>query len=195
MWCESDACALLCDRVLAVLSPVLSSCHGFAIGNMPQVAEMDINAFPERIERGGEYIGDAGMKDRLDAAKLDERGRFMVTLGVFAVKVDECVVFEWDLAETAPRRSGAGATEAKDGRRLELIHGKTGNAFPPIWESAATRLSTVVIENSTTHEGMRRKWVTGDDHDTLAIYPRRRKRTSLAYLVDRNIPPLRERDC
>ncbi|KAL9937939.1 hypothetical protein V8E36_003484 [Tilletia maclaganii] len=48
---------------------------------------------------------------------------------------------------------------------FNFISGKTGNAFPPIWASAATRPSTVVIENSTMHEGMRRKRVTEDDHE------------------------------
>ncbi|KAL9939761.1 hypothetical protein V8E36_001578 [Tilletia maclaganii] len=126
------------------IDEVVASHHISAIGDM--LVEMGLDTFVERVKRSSEYIGDVAMKDRLDAAKLDERGRFMVTLE--RLEGGAALVL---------RRQGTVA--------FGFINGKTGNAFPPIWASAATRPSTVVIENSTTHEGMRRKRVTEDDHE------------------------------
>ncbi|KAL9939992.1 hypothetical protein V8E36_000697 [Tilletia maclaganii] len=127
------------------IDEVVASHHISAIGEM--LVEMDLDTFVERVKRSSEYIGDVAMKDRLDAAKLDERGRFMVTLE--------------DGSKEELRWCYAGKGRSAFG----FINGKTGNTFPPIWASAATRPSTVVIENSTTHEGMRRKRVTEDDHE------------------------------
>ncbi|KAE8266209.1 hypothetical protein A4X09_0g6138 [Tilletia walkeri] len=88
----------------------------------------------------GEYIGGDGVKKRLDSAKLEERGRFMITTA--SGEVEE---MRWSY--TGKGRSAYG-----------FVNGKTGNAYPPHWVAPGSRPTRIEIGDSNV-PGMRRKRV------------------------------------
>ncbi|CAD6931681.1 unnamed protein product [Tilletia caries] len=95
---------------------------------------MSPEALVAKLKHTGEYIGGENMSVRLDAATLDERGRFMTP----ASGTEPAQELRWSYA--AKGRSAFG-----------FVNGKTGNAFPPQWANNSTCPSTVELIRSNSH--------------------------------------------
>ncbi|KAE8243845.1 hypothetical protein A4X13_0g6924 [Tilletia indica] len=98
--------------------------------------------FVAKLATSEEYINMDSFLERLSAATLDDKGRFMA-------KDSDGVLHELRFCYAAKGKSAFG-----------FNNGKTGTAFPMQWASEATRPSTVVIETCPGNTNMRRKRTT-----------------------------------